>query len=71
MRSAAASGLPDALVEATDRFERLGAWLLAAEAATEAAQAYQRHGDRRAAAAAWESARRRWPSAARVPGRRA
>ena len=39
------------LVEASDRFERLGARLLAAEAATEAAQAFQRHGDGRAAAA--------------------
>ena len=34
----------------TDHFERLGARLLAAESASEAAQAFQRHGDRRAAA---------------------
>ena len=36
-----------ALVDAADGFERLGAMLLAAEAATDAAQAYQRAGDRR------------------------
>ena len=49
--AAAAAGRPEALVESSDRFERLGARLLAAEAATEAAQAFQRHGDGRAAAA--------------------
>jgi ATP/maltotriose-dependent transcriptional regulator MalT len=49
--SAAAAGLPQALVDVTDRFEQLGAMLLAAEAATEAAQAFQREGDRRRAAA--------------------
>ena len=37
--------------ESSDRFARLGARLLAAEAATEAAQAFQQHGDGRAAAA--------------------
>ena len=47
--AAAAAGAPDALVDATDRFERLGTRLLAAEAATEAAQAFQRHGNGRAA----------------------
>ena len=41
----------DGLVEASNRFERLGALLLAAEAATEAAQAFRRQGDGRAAAA--------------------
>ena len=44
--AAAAGGRPDALAAAVDRFEGLGALLLAAEAATEAAQAYQRRGDR-------------------------
>jgi DNA-binding NarL/FixJ family response regulator len=39
------------LVEVTDRFEQMGAMLLAAEAANEAAQALQDEGDRRAAAA--------------------
>jgi DNA-binding CsgD family transcriptional regulator len=48
---AAAAGRADDLVEAADRFEALGAGLLAAEAATEAAQAYQRMGERRAATA--------------------
>ena len=41
----------DALADTADRFVELGAVLLAAEAAAEAAQAYQRAGDRRAAAA--------------------
>ena len=50
--AAAAAGRPEPLVEASARFERLGAQLLAAEAATEAAQAFQRQGDGRAAAAA-------------------
>jgi DNA-binding CsgD family transcriptional regulator len=49
--AAAASGRAAALVEATDNFERIGAMLMAAEAATEAAQAFQRAGDRRASAA--------------------
>jgi len=38
-------------VDAADRFEEIGALLLAAEAATEAAQAFQRRGDGRAASA--------------------
>jgi DNA-binding CsgD family transcriptional regulator len=50
--AAAVANRPEALVEASDRFERIGARLLAAETATEAAQAFQRHGDGRAAAAA-------------------
>ena len=49
--SAATAGRPEALVEVTDSFEHLGATLLAAETATEAAQAFQRQGERRAAAA--------------------
>jgi ATP/maltotriose-dependent transcriptional regulator MalT len=49
--AAAATGSPDALVDATDQFDGLGATLLAAEAAKEAAQAFQRRGDRRGAAA--------------------
>ena len=48
--AAATAGGPEALVEVTDHFERIGARLLAAESATEAAQAFQRHGDGRAAA---------------------
>jgi DNA-binding CsgD family transcriptional regulator len=50
---AAAAGSGDAagLAAAADTFERLGATLLAAEAATEAAQAHQSDGDRRAASA--------------------
>jgi DNA-binding CsgD family transcriptional regulator len=39
------------LVDATDRFERIGAMLFAAEAATAAAHAFQRDRDQRAAAA--------------------
>jgi DNA-binding CsgD family transcriptional regulator len=46
-----ASGRPGELVDVVDRFERIGALLLAAEAANEAAQAFQVAGDRRAAAA--------------------
>ena len=42
---------PEPFVEAADRFEEIGALLLAAEAATEAAQAFQRRGDGRAASA--------------------
>jgi DNA-binding NarL/FixJ family response regulator len=49
--AAAAAGDPAALVDATDRFERLGMTLLAAEAANEAAQAFQRRGERREATA--------------------
>jgi DNA-binding CsgD family transcriptional regulator len=45
--AAAAAGDPVALVDAADRFERLGMVLLAAEAANEAAQAFQRRGERR------------------------
>jgi ATP/maltotriose-dependent transcriptional regulator MalT len=48
---AGAAGRADALVDVTDRFEHIGATLLAAEAANEAAQAFRRAGDRRAAAA--------------------
>ncbi len=47
---AAAARDPLALVAATDRFEAIGADLMAAEAATEAAHAYQRAGQPRAAA---------------------
>jgi len=46
-----AAGDPAALVDAADRFERLGMVLLAAEAANEAAQAFQRRGERREATA--------------------
>jgi ATP/maltotriose-dependent transcriptional regulator MalT len=49
--AAATAGHPDGLVDAADRFETLGAVLLAAEAASEAAHAFQRDGDRRSAAA--------------------
>jgi DNA-binding CsgD family transcriptional regulator len=42
---------PEPFVEAADRFEEIGALLLAAEAAAEAAQAFQRRGDGRAASA--------------------
>ena len=49
--AAAAAGRPAALVESSDRFARLGARLLAAETASEAAQAFQQRGDGRAAAA--------------------
>jgi DNA-binding NarL/FixJ family response regulator len=49
--AAAAAGDPQALVAASDRFERLGMALLAAEAANEAAQAFQRRGERRDATA--------------------
>ena len=49
--AAAASARPSALVDVADRFEALGAVLFAAEAASESAHAYQRQGDRRAAAA--------------------
>jgi DNA-binding CsgD family transcriptional regulator len=47
--AAAAAGDAAALVAAADDFERLGALLLAAESATEAAQASQNDGDRRIA----------------------
>jgi len=49
--AAAVAGRPEALVEASDRFGRLGARLLAAEAASEAAHAFRRLGDGRGAAA--------------------
>jgi DNA-binding CsgD family transcriptional regulator len=49
--TAAVAGRPEALVDVTDRFEQIGAMLLAAESATEAAQAFQQTGDRRASAA--------------------
>ncbi len=49
--AAAAAGDPAALVAAADRFEQLGMVLLAAEAANEAAQAFQRRGERREATA--------------------
>ena len=49
--SAVASGQPDGLVDAANRFEAMGALLFAAEAATGAAHAFQRHGQQRAAAA--------------------
>jgi DNA-binding NarL/FixJ family response regulator/tetratricopeptide (TPR) repeat protein len=49
--AAAASGDADGLVDAADRFERMGTGVLAAEAANEAAQAFQDRGDRRAATA--------------------
>ena len=64
--AAAAAGRRRRSSTSTDRFERLGARLLAAESATEAAQAFQRHGDRRAAAR-WASERRRWPGLRRGP----
>jgi DNA-binding CsgD family transcriptional regulator len=48
---ASARGRPAALVDVVDQFERMGALLLASEAATEAAQALQDAGDRRASAA--------------------
>ena len=44
-------GAPSGLIDAADQFEAIGALLLAAEAAAEAAQALQRSGDRRASAA--------------------
>jgi hypothetical protein len=48
----AACGLrPEPLAEAADRFEAIGALLLAAEAATESADAYGRRGDNRSASA--------------------
>jgi DNA-binding CsgD family transcriptional regulator len=46
---AARAGRAAALAAASTQFEELGAMLLAAEAATEAAQAFQRAGDRRGA----------------------
>jgi DNA-binding CsgD family transcriptional regulator len=49
---AAAAERPEALIEAADAFERIGAVLVAAEAATAAGHAYQRRGERRAGAAA-------------------
>jgi len=49
--AAAVADQPDDLAAAADRFELMGANLLAAEAATAAAHAYQRRGERRAATA--------------------
>jgi DNA-binding CsgD family transcriptional regulator len=49
---------PEPLLAAADRFDEIGAALLAAEAATEAAQAFQRQGDQRAAWAAHGQAAR-------------
>jgi DNA-binding CsgD family transcriptional regulator len=48
---AAVGTRPEPSIDAADRFEAIGAALLAAEAATEAAQAYQRGGDSRQAGA--------------------
>ena len=48
---AAASRRTEGLIDAADKFESIGALLLAAEAAAEAAQALQHSGDRRASAA--------------------
>ncbi len=70
MHAAAASGRTDDLVAAADQFESLGALLLAAEAAAEAAQALQRSGDRRASAAMSVRGPRRWPSRAKARARR-
>jgi DNA-binding CsgD family transcriptional regulator/tetratricopeptide (TPR) repeat protein len=42
---------PEPMVDAADRFETIGARMLAAEASAEAAQAYQRRGDGRSASA--------------------
>jgi DNA-binding NarL/FixJ family response regulator len=47
--TASVAGDADELATAADRFEAMGADLLAAEAATSAAHAYQRRGERRAA----------------------
>ena len=52
-----------------DRFERLGAMLLAAEAATEAAQAFQRAGDRRAVGGARAAGLDAGRARAKGPGR--
>jgi DNA-binding CsgD family transcriptional regulator len=49
--SAAVRGGATELVDVTGRFERIGARLLAAEVANEAAQAFQAEGDRRSSAA--------------------
>ena len=49
--AAATAGRPEALVVVTDHFERIGARLLAAESASEAAQAFRSEGQGRAAAA--------------------
>jgi DNA-binding CsgD family transcriptional regulator len=49
--AAAAGSRPEELVDVASRFESVGAMLLAAEAASEAAQAFQRRGDRRSATA--------------------
>jgi DNA-binding CsgD family transcriptional regulator len=49
--AASIGGRAESLVDVVDHFKSMGALLLAAEAATEAAQAFQDAGDRRAAAA--------------------
>jgi DNA-binding CsgD family transcriptional regulator len=48
---ASSGGRPEPLIEIADRFEALGASLLAGEAASSAAEVYQRRGDSRAASA--------------------
>jgi DNA-binding CsgD family transcriptional regulator len=62
-----------ALQTATSRFEDLGAFLLAAEAATEAATAYRREGSKRAAAEMTRTATQLWSMCeeARTPARTA
>ncbi len=55
---AAVGGRPEALVEVADRFDEMGAALVAAEASTEAALAWQRRGDQRAASAQFARASR-------------
>jgi DNA-binding NarL/FixJ family response regulator len=49
--TASVSGKGAALVDVVDRFEAIGAMVLAAEVANQAAQSFQRAGDRRSAAA--------------------
>ena len=49
--AASVRGRPQELVDVVDRFEAMGTFLLAAEVATEAAQAFQGGGDRRSSAA--------------------
>jgi hypothetical protein len=50
--AAAVAESAEGLDKVSSRFEQTGALLLAADAATEAASAYERRGERRAAAAA-------------------
>ena len=67
----AAAGTAAALVDVTDRFEAMGAVLLAAEVATEASQAYGSDGDRQQASSAFgvrASALGRQCEGARTPG---